>query len=34
MVILSNKFMQNYPNIYSQKGVRVIYPDYVVIENG
>ena len=34
MVILSNKTMQNYPNSYSQKEVRVIYPDFVVKENG
>ena len=34
MVILSNKIMQNYAKIYPQKGVRVIYPEYVVTENG
>ena len=33
MVIVSNKIMQNYPKNYPQKGVRVIYPDYVVTEN-
>ena len=34
MLILSNNIMQNYPKHYPQKGVRVIYPDYVVMENG
>ena len=34
MVILSDKVMQNCPKIYPRKGVRVIYPDYVVMENG
>ena len=34
MVILSNKIMQNYQKNYPQKGVKVIYPDGVVIENG
>ena len=34
MVILSNKIMQNYPKNYPQKGVRVIYPDAVVTDNG
>ena len=34
MVIVSNKIMQNYQNNYPQKGVRVVYPDYVVTENG
>ena len=31
---LSNKIMQNYPKVYPQKGVKVIYPDAVVTENG
>ena len=34
MVILSNKIMQNYQNNYPQKGVRAIYPDSVVLDNG
>ena len=34
MVILSNKIMQKYQNIYPQKGVMVITPDDVVTENG
>ena len=34
MVILSNKIMQNHPKNYPQKGVRVIYPNVVVTENG
>ena len=34
MIILSNKIMQNYPQNYPQKGVKVIYPDSVVTENG
>ena len=34
MVIFSDKIVQNYQNNYLQKGVRVIYPDTVVTENG
>ena len=34
MVILSNKSMQNYPKNHPPKGVRVIYPDSVVMKNG
>ena len=34
MVILSDKIMQNYWNNYPQKGVMVITPDAVVMENG
>ena len=34
MVMLSNKIMQNYRKIYAQKGVMVITPDAVVMENG
>ena len=34
MVILSNIIMQITLNNYPQKGVRVIYPDSVVTENG
>ena len=34
MSILSNKTMQNYPKNYPQKGVRVICPDSVVMNNG
>ena len=30
----SDKSMQNYHKIYSQKGIRVIYPDSMVTENG
>ena len=32
MVILSNKTMKNYPKNLPQKGVGVIYPDYMVTE--
>ena len=34
MVILYNKIMQYYPKFYPQKGVRIIYIDSVVTENG
>ena len=34
MVILSIEIMQNHQKIYPQKGLRVIYPDDVVTENG
>ena len=34
MVIFSNKIMQNYRKNYPQKGVMVIIPDDVVMENG
>ena len=34
MVMLSNKIIQNYPKNYPSKGVRVIYSDYVVTDNG
>ena len=34
MVILSNKIMQNYQNIYPPKGIMVITPDAVVRDNG
>ena len=34
MVILSNEIMQNCHKNYPQKDIRVIYPDYVLTENG
>ena len=34
MVIFSNKIVQKYHKNYPPKGVRVIYPDSVVRENG
>ena len=34
MEILSDKTMQNHPKKYPKKGVKVIYPDSVVTENG
>ena len=33
MVILYNKIIQSYHKNFPQKGVRVIYPKYVVTEN-